>query len=74
MPLGKQAGFGFHHQVGEEVPYNTLSYHQHNGKTTISSLFFNNIMESPKSDIFDPFFFNNIMEVTFIFSPRVFGA
>ena len=33
---------------------------------------FINIMESPISDIFPPFVFNNIMEVTFIFSPRVF--
>jgi len=29
-------------------------------------------MESPISDIFDPFVLNNIMEVTFIFSSRVF--
>jgi hypothetical protein len=30
------------------------------------------IMEKPVSDIFSTFVFNNIMEVTFIFSPRVF--
>jgi hypothetical protein len=29
-------------------------------------------MERLISDIFTPFVFNNIMEVTFIFSPRVF--
>jgi hypothetical protein len=34
---------------------------------------FNNIMESPISDIFSQFVFNNIMEVSFIFSPRVFS-
>ena len=35
---------------------------------------FYNIMESPVSDIFSIFVFNNTMEVTFIFSPRVFSA
>ncbi len=35
-------------------------------------LIFINIMERPISDIFSQFVFNNIMEVTFIFSPRVF--
>ena len=35
---------------------------------------FIDIMERPVSDIFSTFVFNNIMEVTFIFSPRVFRA
>ena len=48
-------------------------FHQHNGKETITSLFFNNIMERLISDIFPLFVFNNIMEVTFIFPPRVFS-
>jgi hypothetical protein len=32
------------------------------------------IMERLVSDIFSPCFFNNIMELTFIFSPRVFAG
>jgi len=52
---------------------NSFCFHQHNGNDEISSLFFNNIMERPVSDIFDAFIFNNIMEDTFIFSPRVFS-
>ena len=52
---------------------NWFYFHQHNGKAAINSLFFNNIMERPVSDIFDAFVFNNIMEDTFIFSPRVFS-
>ena len=37
-------------------------------------IIFMHIMERPVSDIFSPCVFNNIMEVTFIFSPRVFFA
>ena len=36
-------------------------------------LVFINIVETLFSDIFSPFVFNNIMEVSFIFSPRVFS-
>ena len=35
---------------------------------------FMHIMERPVSDIFSTCVFNNIMEVTFIFSPRVFAG
>jgi len=35
---------------------------------------FIHIVERPVSDIFSTCVFNNIMEVTFIFSPRVFFA
>src|SRR5208283_3300671 len=52
--------------------HNLLSFHQHNGKTTITTFVFINIMERPISDIFPPFVFNNIMEDTFIFPPAFF--
>ena len=52
---------------------NRLSFHQHNGKATVTIFLFIDIMERPISDIFPPFVFNNIMEDTFIFSPRVFS-
>ena len=51
---------------------NPFSFHQHNGKTTVTTCLFNNIMERPVSDIFPPFVFNNIMEDTFIFPPAFF--
>ncbi len=51
---------------------NHFYFHQHNGKHTITSLFFSNIMASPISDIFSTFVFNNIMGLSFIFSPRIF--
>ena len=51
----------------------SISFHQHNGKTTITAFVFINIMERLISDIFDTCVFNNIMEDTFIFSPRVFS-
>ena len=53
---------------------NSISFHQHNGKTTVTSLLFNNIMESLISGNFSVCVFNNIMELTFIFRPRVFSA
>ena len=62
-----------HSSLATSVVNNCLSFHEHNGKATITSLFFTNIMEGPFSDIFTPFVFNNIMEDTFIFSPRVFS-
>jgi hypothetical protein len=37
-------------------------------------IIFIDIMERPVSDIFSTCIFNNIMEVTFIFSPRVFSS
>jgi hypothetical protein len=52
---------------------NSISFHHHNGEMDVTSLFFNNIMESSISGIFPPFVFNNIMKLTFIFSPRVFS-
>jgi len=36
-------------------------------------LFFNNIMASPKTDIFAPLFFNNIGQLTGTFSPDFFS-
>ncbi len=51
----------------------SISFHQHNGKTTVTAFLFINIMERLISDIFDACVFNNIMEDTFIFPPRVFS-
>ena len=51
----------------------SISFHQHNGKTTITAFLFINIMERLISDIFETCVFNNIMEDTFIFPPRVFS-
>ncbi len=51
---------------------NSISFHQHNGEMTITSLFFNNIMERLISGIFSTFVFNKIMEVTFILPPPAF--
>jgi hypothetical protein len=52
---------------------NALYFHHYRGETTITSLFFNDIVENLKSDIFSQFVFNNIVGLTLIFSPRVFS-
>jgi hypothetical protein len=51
-----------------------LYFHIYNGKTGVSAIVFNNIMERPKSDIFSTCVFNNIMEYTFIFPPPLFAG
>jgi len=41
-------------------------------KENYNSFYFNNILESPQTDIFSPFVLNNIVELTFILGPPFF--
>jgi len=63
-----------HSQWVTPVFDNSFSFHQHNGKTTVTSLFFINIMERRKADIFSTFIFNNLAKICLNFEPFFFRA
>ncbi len=53
---------------------NTLIFHQHTLRKTISRFVFNNFCSGLKVDIFSTCVFNNFCRHTFIFNPRFLGA
>ncbi len=61
-----------HSSFVTRVSNNPISFHQHNGKTTLSCLFFNNIMARPKTDNFSTFVLNNIWHYPSFFPPALF--